>query len=439
MTARSPCRSRRWRGRSAGPMTGRCGRSVARVLAALPPGGRVAHVGAFPNRAPRAVRLVVQGVGYDEIAGGAGAVGPPRVGPRGDGGPGRPRGGVAPGVWLSVDVAAAGLLPRLGLELHRAGEWGNEPDRWLTTGRSDWRPVVERLVHRGLVPGGEGAGADGVVRTRQDVRPPGRVSRLQGTQPRQAHGHRRRGRRQGIRRHDLLPHAGLTHLSHRPSLRRCRDAAAVGRTDRKTLPARRRRTCLKSDSASPPERCATNTSIAPFTTYHGDRPSDPRAAAMLHGKLGLTPDRLSSRVFAAGSVGGMTWMTPSPERSEPMETPKEIRMKIVGKATGDADFRARLLSDPKGAIGQELGVTIPASLSVRGPRRERHDRASGSSPRQQAERKRSAGGRRRRYLRRKRRAYRYGLGLSRPTGNPAGTVQRSRGRAIMAPSPVSRG
>ena len=48
-----------------------------------------------------------------------------------------------------------------------------------------------------------------------------------------------------------------------------------------------------------------------------------------------------------------------------METPKELRMKIVGKAIGDADFRARLLSDPKGAIEQELGVTIPASLSIK--------------------------------------------------------------------------
>ena len=47
-----------------------------------------------------------------------------------------------------------------------------------------------------------------------------------------------------------------------------------------------------------------------------------------------------------------------------METPKEVRMKIVGKATEDPDFRARLLSDPKGAIGQELNVTIPASLSI---------------------------------------------------------------------------
>ena len=47
-----------------------------------------------------------------------------------------------------------------------------------------------------------------------------------------------------------------------------------------------------------------------------------------------------------------------------METPNEMRMKIVGRATGDADFRARLLSDPKGAVEEELGVSIPASMSV---------------------------------------------------------------------------
>ena len=47
-----------------------------------------------------------------------------------------------------------------------------------------------------------------------------------------------------------------------------------------------------------------------------------------------------------------------------METPSEMRTKIVGKAAEDADFRARLLSDPKAAIGQELGVAIPASMSI---------------------------------------------------------------------------
>ena len=47
-----------------------------------------------------------------------------------------------------------------------------------------------------------------------------------------------------------------------------------------------------------------------------------------------------------------------------METPNEMRMKIVDKATGDAEFRDRLLGDPKGALEEELGVAIPASLSI---------------------------------------------------------------------------
>ena len=47
-----------------------------------------------------------------------------------------------------------------------------------------------------------------------------------------------------------------------------------------------------------------------------------------------------------------------------MESAKDMHAKIVGKASEDADFRSRLLSDPKGAIEQELGVTIPASLSI---------------------------------------------------------------------------
>ena len=47
-----------------------------------------------------------------------------------------------------------------------------------------------------------------------------------------------------------------------------------------------------------------------------------------------------------------------------METAKEMQARIVGKANADADFRTRLVSDPKGAIAQELGVTIPASLGI---------------------------------------------------------------------------
>ena len=47
-----------------------------------------------------------------------------------------------------------------------------------------------------------------------------------------------------------------------------------------------------------------------------------------------------------------------------METAKEMQAKIVSKAMADAGFRARLLSDPKGAVEQELGVALPESLSI---------------------------------------------------------------------------
>ena len=124
-------------------------RGVARVLAALPPEARVAHVGALPSRTPRAVRLVIQGIGRGEVAGvlerlGRRASVPPATELLAD------LGDVLPRFRLSVDVAAAGLLPRVGLELYHAGSWDDDGmDSWLTTGRSDWRPVVERLALRG--------------------------------------------------------------------------------------------------------------------------------------------------------------------------------------------------------------------------------------------------------------------------------------------------
>ncbi len=46
------------------------------------------------------------------------------------------------------------------------------------------------------------------------------------------------------------------------------------------------------------------------------------------------------------------------------KTVDELRGHLVDKATGDAEFRARLIGDPKGALEQELGVAIPASMSI---------------------------------------------------------------------------
>ena len=47
-----------------------------------------------------------------------------------------------------------------------------------------------------------------------------------------------------------------------------------------------------------------------------------------------------------------------------MLTPNEMRAKIVDKAADDADFHARLLSDPKGAVEEELEISIPSGFTV---------------------------------------------------------------------------
>ena len=47
-----------------------------------------------------------------------------------------------------------------------------------------------------------------------------------------------------------------------------------------------------------------------------------------------------------------------------METAEAMRTRIEERAAADADFRARLLSDPKGAVHEELGVHIPASFAI---------------------------------------------------------------------------
>ena len=42
----------------------------------------------------------------------------------------------------------------------------------------------------------------------------------------------------------------------------------------------------------------------------------------------------------------------------------EVRQSMVEKATVDKEFRDRLLADPKAAIGDELGLAVPESLSI---------------------------------------------------------------------------
>ena len=55
-------------------------------------------------------------------------------------------------------------------------------------------------------------------------------------------------------------------------------------------------------------------------------------------------------------------------------TPDEMRQRLVARATEDETFRARLLSDPKAAVHEELGLRIPAGFTV-----EVHEEAADTS------------------------------------------------------------
>ena len=46
------------------------------------------------------------------------------------------------------------------------------------------------------------------------------------------------------------------------------------------------------------------------------------------------------------------------------KTHDELRAELVGKAVEDDDFRAWLISDPKAAIKEALGIAVPDSVSV---------------------------------------------------------------------------
>lgn len=117
-------------------------RAVERVAAVLPPGGEVGQIGAMPGRGLQAIRLIVDGVATEDVPDSLGRLGWPGevgqvmavLGEMGD---------VAPHFRLSLDISVGGLSPRLGLELYPLERNGR--DHWLTTGRSAWQPIVERL------------------------------------------------------------------------------------------------------------------------------------------------------------------------------------------------------------------------------------------------------------------------------------------------------
>ena len=57
-----------------------------------------------------------------------------------------------------------------------------------------------------------------------------------------------------------------------------------------------------------------------------------------------------------------------------MMTAAEMRERLIGKATRDDEFRARLVADPKDAIRNEWGMTFPDEFTI-----EVHEEAADTS------------------------------------------------------------
>ena len=47
-----------------------------------------------------------------------------------------------------------------------------------------------------------------------------------------------------------------------------------------------------------------------------------------------------------------------------MQTAQEMRSRVIYKAMNDDKYREKLLNDPNNAIGEEIGMSIPNSLSI---------------------------------------------------------------------------
>ena len=43
---------------------------------------------------------------------------------------------------------------------------------------------------------------------------------------------------------------------------------------------------------------------------------------------------------------------------------QELEAQLLARAWADADFKAKLLSDPKAAIQEELGIPVPSSFEI---------------------------------------------------------------------------
>ena len=123
-------------------------RALEQVVSALPPQGRVAHLGAMPGRGSREVRLIIRGLSANHAVGLLGRL-------RWSGSREavsavlEEAAAVLPRFRLALDVSASGISPRLGFEFFPPGAPGRNHGSWLTTGLGDWLPPLDWLTRRG--------------------------------------------------------------------------------------------------------------------------------------------------------------------------------------------------------------------------------------------------------------------------------------------------
>ena len=69
-----------------------------------------------------------------------------------------------------------------------------------------------------------------------------------------------------------------------------------------------------------------------------------------------------------------------------MKTQEEMRTEIISKAVDNDAFRARLLENPKEAVQEALGVTVPDAFTIQVHEGERDGRTPGAAVQRPVER-----------------------------------------------------
>ena len=114
--------------------------ALGRAFAAVAPSGRISHAGVLPGRAAQGFRLLAH-VDPAALSKALERLRWPGPAPAVEAAV-RELGDTAPHLDIAFDVGAAGVGPRLGLELSHGGDW-------LRTGWAEWRPLLDKLTADG--------------------------------------------------------------------------------------------------------------------------------------------------------------------------------------------------------------------------------------------------------------------------------------------------